>query len=518
MRIILRKFSCRLLLLLLLAGLPALASAEPYETIINNGSPDNRVDIAVVGDGYTGSEMNKYYNNVQAFVQAMFAQDPYLEYQRYFNVHRIDVISSQSGADHPERNSFVNTAFDAAYNCGGTQRLICVNYTKVDNVILGTLAPTQYDIKIVIVNDSEYGGSGGYAAVASTNFQSAEIVLHELGHSFGLLADEYGGSSCGGSASAPNVTTSTDRSLIKWNYWIDPATPVPTFSTTPGVPGLYQGALYCDSGYYRPTYDSKMRSLNRPFEQINTEQLIKRIYSVVSPIDGSSPIGSLLSLDQGQDLSFAITKPLPLTHTLEVVWYVDGQPQANDDSFLFQSTGLNDGTHTVDVLVKDKTALVRRDPEQLLSHTRHWDVTVKSAPTPTPTPTPSPSTPPVLLTEDKTSQVIALDSVTMLRSPLPILNANNLSLDQHTRIIVFATNADWSASDPISLVTAQATKAPQTIPLQVEYVCKVPNFDWLTAIYIRLPDELANSGEVSLVITVRGLASNSVTLSIKSPP
>ena len=72
---------------------------------------------------------------------------------------------------------------------------------------------------------------------------------------------------------------------IKWNQWIDAATPVPTFSTVNGVPGLYEGAAYCDTGLYRPTFDSKMRSLNRPFEAINTEQLLKRIYNLVDPID-----------------------------------------------------------------------------------------------------------------------------------------------------------------------------------------------------------------------------------------
>src|SRR6185295_103372 len=99
------------------------AQAEPTETIVNNGSPTNRVDVAIVGDGYTASQMDKYRTDVVNFVQAMFAQDPYREYQRYFNVHRVDVISNQSGADHPERGVFVDTAFDAAYNCSGTQRL-----------------------------------------------------------------------------------------------------------------------------------------------------------------------------------------------------------------------------------------------------------------------------------------------------------------------------------------------------------------------------------------------------------
>ena len=90
-------------LLVLVGSLsPLVAYAEPSETIINNGSSDNRVDIVVMGDGYTAAEMQKYRNDVQQFMQAFFAQEPYREYQMYFNVIRVDVISNQSGADHPE--------------------------------------------------------------------------------------------------------------------------------------------------------------------------------------------------------------------------------------------------------------------------------------------------------------------------------------------------------------------------------------------------------------------------------
>ena len=154
----------------------------------------------------------------------------------------------------------------------GVLRLICVKISQGQHRRLKLAGATEHDMVLVIVNDSEYGGSGGAVAVASTNAAVVELVLHEEGHSFGFLADEYGGPpppSCNNSnePSQPNATKQTQRAQIKWNQWIDPATPVPTTSTTLGVPGLYQGALYCDSGLYRPTYRSKMRAF--PYEQIN---------------------------------------------------------------------------------------------------------------------------------------------------------------------------------------------------------------------------------------------------------
>ncbi|HKE56053.1 MAG TPA: M64 family metallopeptidase [Pyrinomonadaceae bacterium] len=494
------RISSALFALLLFAGVSSLAHAETFETIVNNGPSSNRVDIAIMGDGYTASQMGKYQADVQQFVQAMFAQDPYREYQSYFNVHRIDVVSNQSGADHPERNSFVDTALDAAYNCNGTQRLICVNVSKALAVVGRSVSPAQSDIKLVIVNDPEYGGSGGAVAVASVHASAVEIILHELGHSFGLLGDEYGGSTCGGPDSAPNITLQTDRASIKWNYWIDSNTAIPTLTTTPGVPGLYDGAQYCDHGYYRPTYDSKMRTLDRPFEQINMEQLIKRIYNLVSPLESTSPTSSALTITRGQTQSFSVNKLVPFTHQLSVTWSLDGQAQNIADSFLLDTTSLTTGSHSIDVLLKDNTTSVRRDPDLLLEETHHWDVTIVA---------PS-STPPMLLTEVGSSRAIALDSVTLMRDPFSLLAAHNFSLDQRTRLALFATNADLLGDT----LTAQVENGAQTIPLPVEYADKVPGYE-ITMIVVRLPDGLPSSGDVNVSITLRGLTSNKVLVGIK---
>src|SRR5215213_1970815 len=155
--------------LLLILCLPQIALAEQVETIVNNGSATNRVDIAILGDGYTSADMQKYRNDVQAVMTQFFNGEPFREYRNFFNVHRIDVISSQSGADHPERNPavFVNTALDATYNCNSTQRLICINLSKANTIAGNSVSPAQRDIVFVIVNDSEYGGSGGSIPVTS---------------------------------------------------------------------------------------------------------------------------------------------------------------------------------------------------------------------------------------------------------------------------------------------------------------------------------------------------------------
>lgn len=526
-------------IVLVILCLPQLASAEPVETIVDNGNGMNRVDITILGDGYTAAEMQKYRSDVERLMTAFFNNDPFRSYSKFFNVHRIDVVSSQSGADHPEKDSFVNTAVDAAYNCNATQRLICINFTKANTIVANSVAPSQRDIVLVIVNDEEYGGSGGPIAVTSTHPDALELILHELGHSFGLLADEYGGPAppnCINNVepSAANATKATDRASIKWNHWIDPGTPLPTQTMALGVPGIYQGAAYCDAGLYRPTFESKMRMLGQPYEQVNTEQLIRRIYNLVSPIDASEPSATEIKLTTAQSQTFTVT-PLPTSsETIKVDWYVDG---------VFQSTGaeftvanLTSGSHVVDAVVKDHTVMVRKDAENLLFDNRTWNVTVTSVPTPTPTPSPTPTptptptpspvpTPiedpspsPVLLLEENSNSAIAVDSVSLLRYPFPVATVPNYSKDGHTRLMLFALNIELQSNESVSSVTAEAEDSHQiTYPLIVEYVGRVPNLSSLTQINVRLPDDLENAGNVMVSIKVRGVQSNKVLVNIRPP-
>ena len=365
----------------LLAGV---AGAEPVTTIRNNGSSATRVDLVVLGDGYTAADIRsgKYASDVESAVNGFFASPPYDEYRKYFNVHRIDVTSNESGADHDTPSVIRrDTALDAAYDCAGIQRLVCVNTTKVTAILTNSIpAPNARDIILVLVNDTVYGGSGGSVAVASTNAASIELVLHETGHSFGLLADEYGGPpppSCDGTVepAAANATKQTARNLIKWSAWIDAGTAIPTVSTTNGIAGLFEGAAYCDVGLFRPVYSSKMRALNQPFYQINSEQLVKRIYNYASPIDSVSPASTKLTLPRGTPQLFTVTTPSPVSRALTVTWKLDGKLVSSEMSFALGSS-VAPGVHVVELRVSDGTNLVRQDTNGVLAATRTWTVTV----------------------------------------------------------------------------------------------------------------------------------------------
>jgi hypothetical protein len=354
--------------------------AAPATTVWNTGDPANRVDLAIIGDGYSPQDISQYATHVSQLLSAMVKQQPFTEYQRYFNVHRVDLVSPESGADHPELTPpvFKNTALGATYNCAGISQLICIDVSAALDVASQSLAPAQRDLIIVLVNDTTYGGSGGAVAVASRHSAVVELVLHELGHSFGLLADEYGSPPppyCDTSVEPPEPNVIRQQ-WNKWSVWISPATQIPTPPVTPGLPGLYEGAKYCDHHLYRPTPNSKMRMLGMPYESINLEQMVKRIYTLVDPIDQAIPAAPAMVLPWGTYLTFGVAVPAPMTHALNVMWWINGYPYTTLSVWGVSTTGVTPGRYVVEVVVSDPTPWVRQDPNQLLQARRSWTVDI----------------------------------------------------------------------------------------------------------------------------------------------
>jgi len=128
----------------------------------------------------------------------------------------------------------------------------------------------------------------------------------------------------------------------------------------------------------------------------------------------------------------------------------------------------------------------------------------------------APAPAPTLLTEENSARAIALDSVTQVRDPLPVVALNNLSQDRRTRLALFGINVDLSSGENASAVTATARDSrSRSYSLKVEFVGKVPKLDWLTQVVVRLPDELANAGDVWISINLHGQTSNEVLFNVK---
>ncbi len=346
------------------------------------GDSSNRIDLVIVSEAYTASEMGKFADDVETVHAGLLAADPFLEYASYFNIWRAGVPSNESGTDDYLPR---DTAFDASYING----IIRINAKKVFAALGGT--SVARDLVLVLVNSPGHSGTGGQITVVTNGHTEnfVNVVLHELGHSLGGLADEYDvslqfpGPDCAGfdEPIAANVTRETNPSAIKWRHWIDPATPIPTTTSSEttfseGVPGLYEGARYCKEGIFRPTLTSKMRAVHAPWKQINTEQLIRAYYDYVSPIDAWTPSTRQLTLPQGRSQIFTVTSMSPATHEIQTEWSVDGAPMGNGASFILDTAAMAVGEHFVTVRASDATPMVRSDPFEVLSARRNWTVTI----------------------------------------------------------------------------------------------------------------------------------------------
>jgi MYXO-CTERM domain-containing protein len=375
------------------ALLVASASAQTFETQVlrDHGPSANRVNLVVLGDGYTAGEMTKLHDDAVAVLDALFAIEPYADYQRYFRATLVYVVSNESGADHPEgpTPTFRDTAFGAYYECApGVTDVLCADTGAALNV--ATAHVPEFHLVVLVVNDDAAGGSGGSVLVTSRNVTGHPLLparlAHELGHGLGSLADEYqtpypSYPPCSSLADCPepNVTLRTSLASIKWNHWMDEVVPLPTPAVAQyaDVIGLFEGARYLDADIYRPAMTCRMRDVGAEFCVVCQEALVKAIYERVSPLDAQAP-GPSLDLLIGEERTLSVARLRNESATVGVTWRIDGvvQAAATGDELLVRAAELGGGSHTVTAEVRDLTPRVRNDSGGLLGATASWTVGV----------------------------------------------------------------------------------------------------------------------------------------------
>lgn len=263
---------------------PAPRSAVQADVIaIQQTGPSNqRFDLVFVGDGYTSSQLGTYKQHAINRWNEITQVEPFKTYKNSFNVWAVNVVSQESGVDNDPRGTMRNTALDMTFWCGGTERLLCVNETKA--LQYARLAP-EADQVIALANTTKYGGAGGGVATSSGgNAQAGQIVLHELGHSVGGLADEYDYPNdryTGRDPREANASVYTSAQMrqnhAKWYQYLGKQSP------DGGVVGTYEGAVYYKRGVYRPTDNSLMRSLGREFNLIGLDAMKSAIERKAPP-------------------------------------------------------------------------------------------------------------------------------------------------------------------------------------------------------------------------------------------
>ena len=313
------------------------------------GSPDERLDMVFLGDGYTEAQQADFADDVDWIVDYLLSIEPYGAYTGLFNIWRVDLISNETGVDHPELGTEADSALGCSYDCQGIQRLICCDDEAVMEAVAATV-PSAEGV-MVLINDDDYGGAGGFAyATAYVGRDSGmRVAAHELGHSLIGLWDEYG----------YGVPGPTDQEGP--NCSLDPEGGWPDWVGSEAVDS-YQECSYID--HYRPTENQcMMRTLADDYCPVCRELAVKAIYErlpelivATDPPPGTTRFAS----DTGLTFSAEVLGP---DSGLEVRWTVDGQLISTELSWDATGTGL---VGEVMLEVSDPTPWVRSDPDERL--------------------------------------------------------------------------------------------------------------------------------------------------------
>ena len=244
----------------------------PYETMLQAADTTRCINIAFVAEGYTLEEMPIYIEDVKKSIDALFSHEPFKSRKEVFNIIAVEPASEESGTSIPRKGIWKRTALGSHFDTFYTERYLTTLHLKRLHDVLAGL---PYEHIIVLVNTEVYGGGGilnSYNLSAAHHAKTLPVVVHEFGHSFAGLADEYAYDNepipmypADIEPWEPNITTLKDFHG-KWEQMISKKTPVPTPADKKyaDAVGVYEGAGYSLNGVYRPMQDCRMRTNENP--------------------------------------------------------------------------------------------------------------------------------------------------------------------------------------------------------------------------------------------------------------
>lgn len=267
------------------------AQTFPVEVIQYMGSPDEFLNLVILGDGYTLSEQEKLAEDARRTAAEFLAGEPFASLKDRINVFAVRVVSNQSGAAmHP--SGMIDNYFGSSYWSYNIERLLVAWHTDRIYSVLHENTPF-YDTGVVMVNHPKYGGSGGEFAVFSTHEWAGEIMLHELGHSLAGLSDEY----WAGPEYARENTNMTQDSNPTTNRWRD-------FLNQNGI-GIYPHMEAPQ--WFRPHQNCKMRHLGAPFCDVCSHKITSDVESLSGDPLPDAPIAFFSSSDVQVEAGGSVT-------------------------------------------------------------------------------------------------------------------------------------------------------------------------------------------------------------------
>lgn len=314
------------------------------------GPPENRVNYVILGDGYDATTVNTtYLEHIEAAMKLRFSSpigEPYGRYRKFVNICAIKLVSPSNGVP-------------GVLGCTGDDesRLADCDTRAAEDALEANL-PDDFEVDwhAIVLNNDRWWNTGSHWMLWSGAHPDAPgAALHEGGHGFHQLADEYcakatgsacGANTCGGSGTEyveVNSTANCTTTAGKWDKWLgyDAA-------DSTGIQGTFVGSRYVDSGQYRPSANSMMNSLfgghkNTSFNPVSREKMVMDIWMRIRPIDSTDPPAG------------AVTNPTKLTvnvidpEVISVDWTLDGEVIATDGGPVYNiaAARLAPGTHTV---------------------------------------------------------------------------------------------------------------------------------------------------------------------------
>lgn len=259
-----------------------------YVTIQQAADTTHCIHIAYLAEGYTAAEMDSFIKHVNEANDALFAHEPFKSMKDRFNVIAVEAVSQESGASEPSEGIWKNTVLHSHFDTFYSDRYLTTLNLKA---LHDCLAGTPYEHIIVLVNTEKYGGGGilnSYNLSMTRNKWFKPVVVHEFGHSFAGLADEYAYEDEAIPMYPhdiepwePNITTLVNFHN-KWENLITKGTPIPTPPSrnpkeiTRKV-GVFEGAGYSLKGVYRGTQDCRMRTNQTPEFCPVCQQALRRV-------------------------------------------------------------------------------------------------------------------------------------------------------------------------------------------------------------------------------------------------
>lgn len=264
----------------------------PHRYLLQSGNEKDCIDVAILAEGYTDKEMDTFYQDAEKACESLFSHEPFRSTKNKFNIVAVASPSIDSGVSVPRENTWKHTAVQSHFDTFYSDRYLTTSRVKsIHNVLAGI----PYEHIIILANTDVYGGGGIYNSYTLTTAHHPmfkPVVVHEFGHSFGGLADEYFYEDDVMTDTYPlnvepweqNITTRVDFSS-KWKDMLPSNIPIPTpvSQKEKYLVGIYEGGGYSAKGIYRPAFNCRMKTNEYPEFCPVCQRAIRRVIDFYVP-------------------------------------------------------------------------------------------------------------------------------------------------------------------------------------------------------------------------------------------